>query len=251
MIFPPSAGTLSKATFSDKTGDGLAGGHAARQALVMSCRVPVGSAWLWQGLGSSPWGSAPNLTVPSAGLSFTRRAGVRNRAASSEIHYKVSYLYLFSFCKKYLFWQRKYILSMRRHHHELSKLPFLLLSMQQKNVLHVQEKHFKFTTTLWTTTKAPELSQILFCCSSRQLSGFTCRNTNSLSSSTDNHLPLPLPRKASYWLACASRWLQMWARTRVTGGTFPCSAGKGSKATEDLQWKLYEQWSFRRKLRLI
>lgn len=44
MIFPPSAGALSKATFSDKSGDGLAGGHAARQALVVSCRVPVGSA---------------------------------------------------------------------------------------------------------------------------------------------------------------------------------------------------------------
>lgn len=100
------------------------------------------------------------------------------------------------FCRAQL--DSSHILNMRRHHHQLSKLLFLQLSMQRKKVLQVQQKHFKFTTTMQTTTKTPELTQILSCCSSRHISRFTCRNTNSLCSSTDNHLPLPPPRKASY-----------------------------------------------------
>lgn len=137
-------------------------------------------------------------------------------ALSSEIRYKGSYLYLFSFHKKYPFlagWSTS-----RRSEgttvFRLSELLFLLLSILLKNALHVQQKHLKFIT-LWTSTKAPDLIQILSCCSSRHFSKFTCRYTNTLCSSTDNHLPLHPPRKASYWLTCTSRWLLIWARAGV------------------------------------
>lgn len=175
-------------------------------------QVPVGTIWLCQDSRRSVRGFAPNLSVLSAELSLTHHDEVSNRALSSEICYNGSYLYLFSFHKKYPFLAEEV-------HPEHPKAPlllgslsyfFLLLSMWLNNALHVQQKHFKFIT-LWTSTKAPELIQILSCCSSRHFSVYT----NTFCSSTDNHLPLHPPRKVSYWLTWASRWLLIWGMAGV------------------------------------